>query len=226
MKTSIVFVSFPILLIGFCCLSCDPFNKNRCKDAVGNTVLGYTFEIPYTITPAKDTIKVGDTIWLESSFSNQMYNAENGKTYTVNNFEFKIRGHLNDLATNPILSTTDYTLVNEFGQFYNTDRSSVFFKFDYKMEEATYKWKAGLIIKRPGCFALIPGSTLGLYSLDRESPPQTISNCSPENVLILMKRTNAPSNSYLLHDAADPYYREPSDFEQFESSFFAFYVKP
>jgi hypothetical protein len=55
--------------------SCDPLKKES-KDSTGNGVLGFLFEIPYTVNPSKDTFKVGDTIWIESTFSNQMYNCK------------------------------------------------------------------------------------------------------------------------------------------------------
>jgi hypothetical protein len=225
-KLSTVFALLPILLIVSYCLSCDLLNTNRCKDAIGNNVMGYTFDIPYTITPIKDTFRVGDTIWLESTFSNQMYNTRNGKTYTVNNFDFKMYGYFLDLRTDPCVGTNEYIMVNELGQLYTTDRNGGDFYFNYKMEDGHYRWKAGFIMKKSGFFAFGPGTDIALTSLNLQSPSQTISNCRPEYVKLNIKRINGSANSYLLHDAADPYIKEPGDFEIFETNCFAFYVKP
>jgi hypothetical protein len=204
--------------------SCNPLSK-KCKDVDGNGVVSFYFEIPYALTPSKDTFKVGDTLWIESAFSNQMYNQRNGKTYSVIDFDFKLFGNILNLNTNPVMPTQSYKILNADGSL---DQSSLNSGGDIMMSYTTiqgnYVWKKGIVFLEQGLFAYGLSSDISVRSLMGQSPPQHITECDDEYVSYSINRLNGNSNHYLLQYAADPYVKQWSA-EQFKGSF-AFYVKP
>ena len=48
-----------------------------------------TFEIPLAITPAKDTINVGDTLTLEATFPDTIREVTSGRFFRLENFDFR-----------------------------------------------------------------------------------------------------------------------------------------
>lgn len=214
-----------LLLLCGCWCSCDLREKRERKKCEGEAVLGFEFDIPYSIAPAKDTFTIGDTIWVESVFSNQMLNKHNGKTYTLDHFDFRMSGVILDLETNPCLPTEAYDMVSPESGLYTADRSGYYFFFRYALSGDYYRWKAGFVLKRAGTFAFLPDTDIDLGNLSGQSPPQRITACNYEAVTLNILRKDAPSNVYLLQHAADPYVREPWDIAPFEQTAFAFYVK-
>ena len=61
------------------CWNCIPPGKHRSK---------YVFDIPIKLWPARDTFRVGDTIWVESVFSKRMVEATTGREFTIENVEW------------------------------------------------------------------------------------------------------------------------------------------
>jgi hypothetical protein len=200
-------------------------SEKKCKDTTGNGVLGFTFEIPYSLTPAKDTFKVGDTLWIESTFSNQMYNQDNDKTYSVIDFNFKLFCNILDLKTNPVLPLQSYKILNPDGSLDNSSANNGGdIIMNYVTSNGNYFWKRGIVLSQQGLFAYGLSTDLGFKKLQSQSPPQRITECDDEYIQLSIKRMNGNSNHYLLQDAADPNVKQWSA-EQFKGSF-AFYVKP
>ena len=48
----------------------------------------YEFEIPVTLSPAKDTFQIGDTITITSSFSDEVYEKRTENWYELKDFNF------------------------------------------------------------------------------------------------------------------------------------------
>jgi|GEM_PF-3074587 len=62
-------------------LACNKL-KQQCE---GSNRMDYEFDLPFSINPATDTINLGDTLWVESSFDANLLNKRNGKKYSVAN---------------------------------------------------------------------------------------------------------------------------------------------
>lgn len=215
-----------ICIVSLACFisACNSWEKKQKALCEGESNLGFSFEIPYTVSPEQDTFKVGDTIWLESSFNSQMYNLRNGKTYPVINFDFMMSGFISDLKTNPLISTSDFIMVSEDRKINNADRNGTYFNVKYKMDGGFYKWKSGFILTQPGGYFFMFTTLVSLDNLQSLSPPQRITKCNFESVQLLFKRLNTNSNQYLLNNAADPNV-QIWDANLFKGCF-AFYVKP
>jgi hypothetical protein len=215
-----------LLLLLYLASSCELREKRERKKCEGEAVLGFEFDIPYRVVPVKDTYNVGDTLWIESQFSSQLHNKRNGKTYTLDPFDFRMSGVILDLQTNPCLPTTAYDMVNSASELYASDRSGSYFFFRYVLSDGFYHWKAGFVLKQAGMFAVLPDTDIDLYNLQQQHPPQRITSCNYEAVSLNIQRKDAPSHIALLQLAADPYVREPWDIGPFEETAYAFYVKP
>lgn len=216
--------SLLLLALGFgSLLSC---NRKK-KECDGKTGLYFNFDIPYTITPMHDTFSTGDTIWMEFYFSNQLYNKANSKTYTVNNFEFKMYSDISDLFTNTVRPTNAFTMLNSLGFIDSTeDRHGALFHINTQMEGNIYTWKAGFILHKKGLYAFAPGSEIGNDGiLAGQSPAQQITQCPNEGMSLDFILSNGEGNSYFLNDAADENPRERWDRASFDKACFAFYVK-
>ena len=199
-------------------------NKKECEGSFG---IFYNFDIPYTITPMQDTFSVGDTIWMELNFSNKLYNKANGKTYTVNDFEFKMYSDISDLFTNTVRPTHEFTMLDNLGHIDSSaDRNGPLFHINTQMEGDVYTWKAGFILLKKGLYAFAPGSEIRNDGpLSDQSPPQQITQCPNEGVSLDFVLANGNGNSYLLDNASDDNPRERWDRTAFDKACFAFYIK-
>jgi len=71
----------PFFFITFIFISCH----NECDDIIGSI---YSFQIPATLSPAKEIYSVGDTITISSRFSDQVFDKATNKTYSLIDFNF------------------------------------------------------------------------------------------------------------------------------------------
>lgn len=100
-------------LIGFAflfssCQSCHP-----AKDCYQD----YEFTIPVSIYPAKDTFKIGDTIWLESEISNILFDSVSQSNLNFNDFEHKIYGGIDRYdQSNPSFAENNFKYLNVDGK--------------------------------------------------------------------------------------------------------------
>jgi hypothetical protein len=94
MKNLIIFlITFLLITISYLCFfSCGKLTCSRYLK----------FEIPLTINPQKDTFNIGDTITIESSFSDRMIDLKTNETIEVKNFDFYTVMQLGQIDTEPI----------------------------------------------------------------------------------------------------------------------------
>lgn len=73
------------------------------RDKPTSCLIGYEFEVPFTITPTTDTISTGDTLWLSTDFTNYLKDHVSGSSYTVNDFDFKAVIILRQLVSDTLI---------------------------------------------------------------------------------------------------------------------------
>src|ERR1700744_2429397 len=165
-----------------------PFGENK-KNCDGGSSLSFMFHIPYTVTPCKDTFKIGDTLWIESVFSNQMFNENNNKTYKLSgDFNFKLSGFFDDLATNPEIGLNDFILLDKDGNIDFKNKDGVYISINPVLESDTFRWKCGIVLKKTGAFMYGSSSDLNIASLAESG--QHITKCGTEWARIWSKRVN------------------------------------
>ena len=84
-KTSFYAAYFAFTALFSSCQSCDP--PQDCYQ-------DYKFTIPVSLYPAKDTFKIGDTIWLESEISSTLFDSISQSNISFNDFEHTIYGSI------------------------------------------------------------------------------------------------------------------------------------
>jgi hypothetical protein len=182
----------------------------------------YEFNLPVTISPAKDTFKVGDTIWLENSFSHKLMNHENGKIYTVEGFDFKTTMVITDLNSpfpaksypGPRITTYKGKTEGEYVQ--TTDYTSIHLSYDYN--EGMYYYKAAFIPDKPGKWLI------NFFSF-HDGEKVDITKCNNETLFVEYATNNALSNNYEIVKEAKDHKFSSLSFDDFNKiGAFAFYV--
>ena len=185
----------------------------------------YIFELPAKLYPAKDTFAIGDTIWIEQEFSDNMLNLnyKKNKYYTLENFDFKTVLSILDLNspapattyTNPII--VDYKGSTDFNYGSSVPAQALYLKYDYTNN--VYSYKAAFIIERPGfyCFG---------FSSNTYAEKVDITECKDEDMRIHYKLNGDDDDNFeMLHFSKDPYYHDYT-LERFkEEGDYCFYVK-
>ena len=159
----------------------------------GKSRMDYEFVLPVTISPAKDTFRVGDTIWIENSFSNQLLNHRNGKTYEVENFNFETTMAIKDLNTvfpavsysKPLIITYEGKTTGNYIQ--SSDYEALYIDYDYK--DGFYRYKAAFILDKAGFYLIDFFSYMDGNKVD-------ITSCANETLYMEYVTNNRGDNNY------------------------------
>ncbi|MBS1781081.1 MAG: hypothetical protein JST70_17275 [Bacteroidetes bacterium] len=178
------YILLTAILMVFICYGCG---KKSCGGKRGIT---YEFDLPVTISPAKDTFRIGDTIWIENAFSDQMYNAEDGKTYTVHNFDFKASWQVCDMNYPPY-TYPDPIIIPLSGttNIYSAAPNVQSYQIKHDYSNGSYKYKAGIVATRSGAYLVSFSTFLKATKVD-------ITECPNEDVKNLTFNTNNGGNNH------------------------------
>lgn len=193
----------------------------------------YEFEIPATLSPAKVTYKIGDTISVISRFPHQVYERNTQRTYDLADYIFNPTLSIWEVSTEEIIKT----VLNEFEVIVDTSIYN-FYKYEFSSTETTiyegnYSNKNGEYILE---YKFIPTRT-GLYMFGQSNftsnsrkhqsfPGKCDSATSGARVRLNAGQNNNPQfllnseNEYL---RTNIYQRQKNDFNGFGS--FMFYVQ-
>jgi hypothetical protein len=140
-----------ILYFFFVLLTCTSCGCK--KEEVPPEFVQMIFEIPLQITPIKDTVQVGDTLWLEASFPDTIRDHNSGKYYKVPpSFDLKSRiGFTKLINKDKNISeqpgfAQSYKLLNMAGGIENLQETSGIVKFIY--DGSKYSLRVGIIPKQ------------------------------------------------------------------------------
>jgi hypothetical protein len=151
------------------------------------------FKLPVSVTPQQDSFRIGDTIWIENIFSDQVYNYKSGKSYKVENFDFESTMVISDLNTPepaksyPKPKITTYQGKTEGNFIQSSDHQAIYIY--YKYDSSTYKYKAAFIPDKPGFYMLQFFSYLDADKVD-------ITACGNETLYMQYETNNAGDNNY------------------------------
>lgn len=218
MKYLFIF-SLPFFLLNSCV-------KEKCQIAGF-----YEFEIPATLTPAKDTFQVGDTITFVSSFENQVFERKTKKFYKLENFKFYPElsmAEVSDSATNKG-ALVDFDVI--------VDSATNFSRLNYSNGQIDYIGEYNYLSNKYSLdFKLVPKAS-GLYVFSFFSLVWTLDKnqkfdgkCSNINVDGVVKMNDRGDNNIeMLKNSPDSHYNtwifgNPEQrFHQFGG--YCFYVK-
>ncbi|MET4104895.1 hypothetical protein [Hymenobacter sp. UYP22] len=159
----------------FACLllltACHQEEKREFADVI--------LQIPLSITPEKDSVSIGDTLWLTADFSNQLQELNSGNSYRVtpSNFSiktsiafFKLTPPLKSLATQEG-SVSHFVVTNKTGKTVITSQTFGNISYDYKQDK--YLLKTGIIPKHKGIYTIYIGD--GWLSKNTNEPGPDLS---------------------------------------------------
>ncbi|MFD2786304.1 hypothetical protein [Hymenobacter rubripertinctus] len=128
-----------------------------CGEKPENEYTDFIFQLPFQMT-ARDTVAVGDTLWLTADFSDQLREFYSGNTYPVTpqNFELKTLLGLFELTLpdrsigNQPSATEYFTFINKTGSL--TNLGTTFSPVSYVYTSGRYQLRVGLVAQRRGVF--------------------------------------------------------------------------
>ena len=139
-----ILLSLPLLLIGI--YGCPNPNEADCEKH-------YNFTIPVTISPAKDTFHVGDTIWVESIVENFLVNNLDGSETDLSQLPLKFDASVDEYNQNGyVFSSQLFSYINETGAFKFADLGGpTYLKVSYEdVDNHARKFKVGIVINSIG----------------------------------------------------------------------------
>ncbi len=189
-----------ILLLCLCSfhLSCKWYLEkyiDNCDGGLNHTL--YTFYLPFTFSPAKDTFKINDTIHIHANFSDQLFDSTNLKYYNVENVVLEGFFSIERIDTvGDKVTLTDFTILVDTGQVAGSGLMWV----KYIYQHNRYKFHARLIPKKKGQYTFRMGA-VGGQEVD-------LQEYCREEAMNLYFTTNggAENNFYLLAESPNPFW--------------------
>jgi hypothetical protein len=144
-----------------------------------------SFTLPFSVSPSSPNFILGDTLWIEASFSEKLEEFNSKSLYDLRNFDFQSKigvfklGNPNlDISSQP--SGTDYfNFFPVIGKLQSIGETFSPFTLEYR--DKYYYFKLGLVPKQKGVYAisflspgeldLRPGLNLGKTSDGRDIIP-------------------------------------------------------
>ncbi|MBN8670517.1 MAG: hypothetical protein J0L80_07505 [Chitinophagales bacterium] len=191
--------------------------KNKECNGISNQINLY-FTLPVKTSPVKDTFNIGDTIWIEQEFSNSLKNSQNGKYYTLNNFDFNAGFSLIDLNKVGSIAITNPKIIVYEGSKSGESSTDI----SYKYENNTYKYKAAFITQQAGLYMLEFATTRsnGTGSITG------VTQCKHEYYAFTFYNSNQGNCNYpFLKNSVDEFYQKRSEDAFNNAGSYAFYVK-
>jgi len=130
----------------------------------------YTFEAFYKAYPDNDSIRIGDTIWLELNSPTQLKNLINGQIIDYSGAEnLGTAIGYGELLGGDMLNPGGIPAANSFdnvlraGVLSSTDKPEQVRVYRFKEENGKYLFKLGIIPKKKGTFIIAPGNAANVY---------------------------------------------------------------
>ncbi len=140
-------------LLLFC--SCGLFIDKDCFDSNE-----YKFYLPFTFSPAQDTFRINDTIWIYADFSDMLLDSNSLNYFKVENETFRSSLFFERIDTTPRLDANlDFLLLNDIGyvDFFQVPTASSF-DIGFLYSNNHYKLLAGFIPGKTGLYAFNLGA--------------------------------------------------------------------
>ncbi len=169
----------------------------------------YAFEIPATLSPAKVTYQIGDTITITSIFSDQVYEVQTDQFYPLIDFKFYPTFELNEISD----SIIDQAALNNFEVIIDTmtydltqfiySSGSVTYDGQYLYKEGIYSLVYQLIPKKVGFYDFYQSTLVG----DVGEEPNFPGKCQNKNLFVrTILNDRANNNVGLARNSPNEFY--------------------
>lgn len=193
-----------LIIVLFLLEGCIGKNEN-CDHIPSDT---YEFVMHFTLTPAKETYHIGDTITISSFVNNPIYERRTGNSYILDDFKFYLDSHIGYMDT----SIVDYYDFNRFEVLldssynqnistYSDGSNSLLGQYTYQNNQYSYEFK--LVAKEKGSYLFLQGTGIWLRGEDQHFDGK----CSHTDVgARFYMNDRSDNNSHLLGEAQNDYY--------------------
>lgn len=173
-------------------------------------VTNHLFDLPFSIAPVQQYYNVGDTIVIESTFSDNIPNPHYGKPFKVEDFDFKTNMRLVNLQseTMPAISYKSPNIITLSGNtIYNNILTVDYLDINiqHSYTSGTYQYRSLFIVDKPGKYIFFITS-------DHNGSNRTdvnLTECISETIEIKFNTNDRQDNNYsMLSNATDPHYAE------------------
>lgn len=179
--------------------------NEECRD-----ISGYVFEIPASLSPANRVFKVGDTITVNSAFSDMVYDRSTEREHLLSDFLFypvAIFGRLDTIGLDTIEVVSnkhfDILIDSSFNlKFFSSSSDGIVIDGQYNYTVEKYELEYKFVCNYPGLYYSLFSSDIDFFGqkqdfpgkcpLDQFKVPRTILNDGAQN------------NADLLLEAVDP----------------------
>jgi hypothetical protein len=172
----------------------------------------YNFEIPVTLSPAKDTFNIGDTITIISTFPDEVYERKTDRTYKLIDFKFfpetsinKIDtvGQIDDFSEFDAIVTPTYNY-----SFFNYSDGGTTLVGEYNYSNNQYNLEYKIIPKIKGLYFLRHASSIVVLGDMQDFDGK----CSRIDVHVKMTMNNNNNNNsnniHMLNDSPDSHFND------------------
>ena len=181
-----------------------------CREECRNIPGGYEFVLPAELSPARDTFRIGDTIRVVSSFSDEVFERKTQRIYTLEDFRFHPVTVISKIdvtsAKEDGLKSFDILIAPEFDYHVQLYNDAIELLGQYLYERGEYLLEYRLVAKEIGLFFFKQGSLL--YPLDewQKFPGKKCKHVHAEARVTL--NGGADNNIDFLRESPDPHYRD------------------
>jgi hypothetical protein len=155
----------------------------------------FAFEMPFTITPGTDTVRVGDTLRMEANFSDSLFDVISQKRYNLNCFPFPafmaVRELIDPLRTFVYQKSATDAFIFLFGQGNGEVTGATFANMNLHCKNGFYTFKLEIIPMRKGVFAI---SLIDLNAGEILLPPDFVMSTTT-----LKRRPIVQFNRYIIN---------------------------
>ncbi len=201
---------FLALVFGFLCQGC--MNKECDFDGVK-----YEFELLASLSPARDTFRIGDTILISSSFSDDVFEVNSQRTFNLVNFRFHPGTGMYKIDTFPAIDDGLQFFDAYISPEYSYQRVGEELLGQYNYENGVYSLEFKLIPRKPGLYYLEQGSALFPMDEWQDFPGKcryissdarvTLNGGSDNNIEFLSDSPDSHYNAWILSDPDDLFYK-------------------
>jgi hypothetical protein len=190
------------IIILICLIQLASCNLSECENQVSGR---YQFEIPVSIEPATDRFRIGDTIFIESIFSKEVFERQTQKNFTLEDFYFYPATLVLQLDTFPAspyaLEYFDHqicAICDDYSETISSTSRNIEGQYYYDGEN--YFLKLALIPKKAGLFMLRQYTSLYPAGERQTFPGQ----CGKSNISSIMNvNEGADNNRALIYESKD-----------------------
>ena len=183
--------------------------RKECRDADFGGA--YQFVIPATLSPAKDTFRVGDTIHISSVFSNEVYERQTEAFYKLENWRFYPTTRLDKIDkvdSNFVqdgLADFEYIIPVQYDyDRFDYGSGSIGLLGEYQYQSGQYSLEFKLIPQQPGLYYFTQFAAQGIDD-EQDFPGRCPRVTSDTNVELNGGEGN---NIEFLQSSPDVYYNE------------------